>query len=121
MQRDDGEPVFVVTLERQHHAVTAFHASSQQHIGNAIALAADVAEGKDVLLSFGVAPDEGAFIWIFRCDGVDDIVAEVEIVRIMNLDIKELAVFVDSLVEEFFVNTHCCSSAQSAPKARKRL
>ena len=37
MQRDDGEPVFVVTLERQHHAVTAFHAGSQQHIGDAIA------------------------------------------------------------------------------------
>ena len=106
VQRHGGEPVFIVPLQADHHMVAPADPRRTHHIGDAAAGAGYVTEGEDMLLTQGVAPDHGPLAGGPGGDGVHHIIAEIEVVGIVEPDLGQSARPVKLLGAVIFINAH---------------
>ena len=113
------EPVFVVALQDQHHPVPGADAPGPEHIGHPVAVPPDIREGENVFLPFGVAPHQRPLVRGFLRDPVCHVIAEVEIVRIIQGDFCQGPVFIGNLMAVFQVYAHM-DSFTTAPAPIER-
>ncbi len=123
MEGDGGKPILVVALKHHHHPRSLADARPAEDIGHPVALPPELAEGEAPLLSLGIAPDEGDFLRGFLCQGVHNIVAKVEIPRIVQGEAQKPPLPVGDFLGKPVVNAHKLSFAPHTalePIRRKR-
>lgn len=79
MQGHNAEPEFVTAFQDEHHHVAVADAKALEVAGRLVGVALHVGEGELAVFAFVVGPEQGGFIGLFGCPGVDDVVAEVEV------------------------------------------
>jgi hypothetical protein len=80
-QGNCAEPIFIAALEDQHDGVALFDAQILEHIGGAVGVALNLLEREGPLVASFIAPYKGAFVRRFGGICIDDIVAEVKVLR----------------------------------------
>ena len=119
MQGHCRKPVFIVALQDQHHPVPAADSRRLKHIRHLIAELPDIREGKDMLLSLRVAPYQRPFLRFLLCCPVHHVIAEVEIIRIIQPEFLQCPVFVRTFTAKVLIDTHTDSFiTASAPILR---
>ena len=91
-QRRRDEPELIVAAQHDEDVITALDALIDQEVRRLVGPALHVGEREDVLLAFGIAPDHRTAIRVIYRDVVDDVVAEVEVVGIVNAERFELSI-----------------------------
>ena len=99
-QRGGDEPELVVAAQDDHDHVAPADALSGEEVRGLVRPALHLAEREEVLLPFGIAPHHGAAVGIIHGDVVDDVVAEIEILRAVDLEGFELAVCSVAFLDE---------------------
>lgn len=79
MQGHNAEPEFVTAFQDEHHHVAVADAKALEVAGRLVGVALHVGEGELAVFALVVGPEQGGFIGLFGCPGVDDVVAEVEV------------------------------------------
>lgn len=122
VQGDGDVPVFPVTLEGHHHGVAPADARPEEHVGGPVAQLRDLAEAEDALASLAVAPDDGPLVRRLPGDHVHHVVAEVEIVGIVEPDAGQAAGMVEFLPAVGLVDAHVSlfPSCSAVPIRRNR-
>ena len=106
-------PVFIMTLEQQHHPVALADAGFQQEAAGLRGQTADVTEGKHFFLSVLVAPLDGTLVRLGIGNGIHNVIAEIEIVRIVQCKACKLAFLVIGCLAELFAKRdHNCMPPQ---------
>ena len=100
----DGEPELVSTLENEHHHIAFADAQRGEICRSLVALALDVGKCKLDGFACFVGPEQGFLVGVCSCPFVDNVVAEVEIVGNVDVEIlHEVLVGVETrLCEKFF-------------------
>ena len=97
-QRRRDEPELVVAAQHDKDVIAALDALIDQEVRRLVGPALHVREREDVLLALGIAPNHRAAVGVVHRDVVDDVVAEVEVVGIMDAERLELPIGSVSLV-----------------------
>ena len=95
-----------MTLQRQHHPVASLHSRFQKRISSAAALLPDISECENMLLILRIAPDQGALIRRLLRNRIHHVIAEIEIIRPVRLNVCQAAVFIYRFLKKVLCNTH---------------
>ena len=120
VQRHGRKPVFIVPPEYEHHAVAAAYAARFEHVRHAAAHLAHVGERELEHIAFRAAPHHCPLIRLELGREVDDVIAEIEVFRIIESEFYEPAVFVGQLMAVFLIYAHDFSLIAAAAMRLKR-
>ena len=87
MQRNDGEPELVASLEDEHHFVAAANAERLEIGGSAIRSLLDLCKGEVDVLALIVCPAEGAPRRLLCGPSIDDVVSVVKVLGYADMEI----------------------------------
>ena len=91
-QRRRDEPELVVAAQDDKDVITAPDTLIDQEVCRLVGPALHIGERENVLLALGVAPNHRTAVGVVHRDVIDDVVAEVEIVGIVNAERFELSI-----------------------------
>ena len=83
----DAEPELVAALQDEHHHVAAADAEALEVAGRHVGIALHVAEAELTVLALVVGPEQGGFVGLLGGPSVDDVVAEVEVLGYIYLQV----------------------------------
>ena len=81
-----------MAAQHDKNVIAALDTLINQEVRRFVGPALHVGEGEDMLLAFGVAPDHRATVGVVHRDVVDDVVAEVEVVGIVDAERLKLPI-----------------------------
>ena len=89
-----NEPELVVATQYDHYEIAALKTMVGKEVSRLIRPAFHVTESECMLFAFWVAPDHRSAVGLALCDFVHDIVAEIEVLWIMHVEVCEYAIVV---------------------------
>ena len=99
VERHRSDPELPVALQHEHHGVALLDAERLEVVCRAIGEERDVAVGEARLVLQVVEVDQGDLVRCLGRDGIDGVVGEVVFVGVVELDLLEVALFLDALDE----------------------
>ena len=103
MQRQNGEPELVMTLEDQDDLVTSADALLLEERGTGITLLLHIKEAEGMLLTILMAPEHCSSLRLTCSDTIDNIIGEIELIRYPEAIALDFSLTVIILYQIFFV------------------